>query len=427
LQPANPGDPPNFKKCSKLCPNLFNIKCLIFKGCWKRLIQAASTMALIAGIIVVLVVAIRQGWMKRCMKIIAWCIPKYKGKESNGGRNRDNDAGGDRGQISASGRKRSRFNGAGQGADALEDCDRGAGGDETITPASKKMNSMYTNGGLSLADAATAALAAKQWRHYQQQQISLRQQQQQLAQQQLLEQQQQQEIALENQLIGAYFDSNNSPNISNGGASSSPSTAFPPIPSHMMFYSPETSPGPRVPMMPMIQAPPSSPHLTRAQTVHAHMFTQPQQQQQNNIDTLPRSPLRRWNTFTPHTAEQQPQFTAYNNPLSWQQQLQEQQHTQFAVGSPSAPHFHHPLQQQQGYPQRQQQQQQPASPSCWTVNAVGENNDDMAMTIGPMSSDALHLPPASQQMFVEGAGAGPPPVQATTPSMPNKSDALQDS
>ncbi len=406
-KPGNPGDPPDFKRCSRLCPNLFNIKCLIFKGCWKRLIQAASTMALIAGIIVVLVVAIKQGWMKRCIGIIRCCIPKYRKKKSRARNDGSNDGGGgdgNGGNVHVAGRKRSRFKDAGQGDEPQDGDMYTNGGDQMLAPANKKMNSMYPHGGITFADAASAALAAKQWRHYQQQQLSLRQQQQQL-------QLQQQQMVLENQLIGAYFD----PNSTTTPSTTSPTSS--PTPSQMMFYSPQTSPGPAP--MPFMQPPaPVSPHhLTRAQTFQAHhMFQQQQQQQQENFSPSP-SPLRRWNTFA-YPQQQAPQFTAYNNPLSWQQQQQQQlerstslsQPSPFAaVGSPAAAHFH-------------QQQHQAVSPPHWLVNALGENADDdnMAMTIGPMQAGYN----APQQMLAREGPPLPPAAEAPPPPPPppNSSD-----
>jgi hypothetical protein len=280
FQIGNPGDQPDFKRCKLLCPNLFNIKCLIFRGCWKRLIQAASTMALIGGVIVVLAVAIKQGWMKRCIKIIECCLPKRRLKRSKHINRRNNDGGG-QGEVEESHQ------------------------DEIITPANKKMN--------TFADAASAALAAKKWRHYQQQQKSLREQQLQL-------QLQQQQMALESQLIGACLDPNTTNNNAISSTTSSPT--YSPIPFQMMFYSPQTSPGP-TPMQLLHPPSVSSPHLTRAQTFQPHMF-QSQQQQQSH--SPPTSPLRCWNTFSSQPLQQY--TTAYNNPLSWQQQQQRQQQHQ---------------------------------------------------------------------------------------------------
>ncbi|KAL4525230.1 hypothetical protein Ndes2526A_g07307 [Nannochloris sp. 'desiccata'] len=425
-KPGIPGDPPNFNKCSTLCPNLFNIKCLIFKGCWKRLIQAASTIALIGGVIIVLAVAIKQGWITKCIKIIECCLPKYKKRlERSGEIHRRPDDGSGPGQVAASGRKRSRFKGI-QGEEALED-DKDNNGDETIAPSNNKMNIMRTNGGLSFADAATAALAAKQWRHHHQQ-LSLRQQHEQLQMQLQQQQQEQQQIQVKNQLIGAYFDYNNS------GASTTSSPTYSPTPSQMMFYSPQASPGPPVPMSRL--QPPSapllalSPHLTRAQTFQAHMF-QPQQQCQDFSPPSPGS-LRRWNTFTPNSPP--PQYTAFNNPLSWKQEQQKQieinsnSTVPYAVGSPGAQFQQEEEEEEEEEEQLQQQyqyqQQQPVATPCWLVNTTGEN-DDVAMTIGPMSAP-LNLPQAFSKAAAAAADAAQPMQTKAPPPPPSSSGTYQD-
>jgi len=411
-QTGTPGDPPNFDKCRKLCPNLFNIKCLIFKGCWKRLIQAASTIALIGGIIIVLAVAIKQGWMTRCIRILECCLPKNKKKVHRSEEiHRRNDGGRGPGQVSASGRS------AGfKGEEPLEDGENDYD-DEIISPANKKMKTTYSNGGLSFADAATSALAAKQWRHYQQQQLSLQQQQQQL-QIELQQQEQQQhrkQVEMDNQLIGAYFDPTNS-NINGGSTTSSP--PYSPTPSQMMFYSPQASQGLPVPV-PCIQpssapALTSSPRLTRAQTFQAHMF-EPQQQRP---DFSTPSPIRCWNSLTPNSPP--PQYTAYTNPLSCQQQQQNDiefnsnspKHIPYAVGSPAAQF------QREQQEQRDHQQEPVAPPPCWLVNAMGEN-DDVAVTIGPIASPS-NLPRAfsKEETAATGTPAIVQPMQTEAPPPP---------
>lgn len=353
---------------------------------------------MIGGIIVVLAIAIKQGWITSCIRIIECCLPKHKkGVERPGEIHRRNDDGSGPGQVSGSGHT-SRFKGA-QGEEALEDCEDDIE-NETIAPANKKIRRDYTHGGQSFADAATAALAAKQLRHYQQQQqLNLRQQQQQ---------------QMENQLIGAYFDPNTNNNNSGASTTSSPTYSNTP---QMMFYPPQESSGPPVPLP---RIPPSSeplltspPRLTRAQTFQAHMF--------ESQDSSPPNPVRRWNSSTPNSPP--PQYTAYNNPLSCQQQQQNEigiksnspKPIPYAFGSPATQ-----LQPQERLQQpNQDHQQQPVAPPCWLVNTMGEN-DDVAITIGPMAAPSNRLQALSKEQQEEEAVARPmqTEVQSPPPSSP---------
>lgn len=84
-----PGDPPKYPTCASMCPNLFNLKCLLLRGCWSRLAQAVMTMVLLAAVFTVLWLALRRGWIKRC----ATCLGCCGGKGGRRERDRSAEAG----------------------------------------------------------------------------------------------------------------------------------------------------------------------------------------------------------------------------------------------------------------------------------------------------------------------------------------------
>jgi hypothetical protein len=78
MQPTKPGDPPTFVSCHSMCPNLLNLKCLMVRGCWRRLAQALLVIALLAAVITVLWLALRNGWVKRIARCMACMLAPQK-------------------------------------------------------------------------------------------------------------------------------------------------------------------------------------------------------------------------------------------------------------------------------------------------------------------------------------------------------------
>jgi hypothetical protein len=74
-QPSNPGGPPMSRSCARLCPNLYNFKCLLTRGCWQRMLLAIATLALLAGAVGVLWLALRHGWVARAVACLRCLLP----------------------------------------------------------------------------------------------------------------------------------------------------------------------------------------------------------------------------------------------------------------------------------------------------------------------------------------------------------------